>query len=92
MTNKVDRRLEALKELGAMLAESYRQKIAKGNVAGEEIPKHQASSHVKYEFEVFVNPHDPECDGLYTETVKIEHFIRNHKSHARKLIARKNAA
>jgi hypothetical protein len=32
---------------------------------------------------------DPECDGLYTETVKVDNFLRNLKSRERKSSMRK---
>ncbi len=89
MTVKVDRRLEALKELGAIIAEDYRRRLAEGTLGKPKRPQDQSEN--EYDFEVIANLHDPDCYGLYTETVRVENFLRNRKNHAKKLLLRKKA-
>ena len=88
MTLKIDNRLEALKELGAMIAEDYSRRMANGSKADAISLRHEADSESEDNFEVTILLHDPECDGLYTETVKVESFLRNRKYRANKLLSR----
>ena len=83
MIQKVDRRLEALKELGATIAEDFRRRAAnKTKAESERIPRKEDN------FEVTIRLHDPECNGMYTETVNVENFIRNRKARNNKLLMR----
>jgi hypothetical protein len=86
MAPKIDKRLEALKELGAMIAEDYSRRMANGHTIQADTIQHEADSESGYNFEVTIQIHDPDCDGLYTETVKVENFLRNKIS--RRLIGR----
>jgi hypothetical protein len=83
MPPKVDKRLEGLKELASMIAEAYRRQITgkDGAVAVRNNPKVPESDA---NIEVFVQRNDLQCGGLYTETVKVENFLRNLRSRARK--------
>ena len=88
MTPKVDHRLEALKELGAMIAADYRRRMANGFKAEADSKRYKADAESESNFEIVIRLHDPECDGLYTETVKVENFLRNRKYRAKKLLMR----
>lgn len=85
MAAKVDARMEALKELGAMIAENIRRRD-RASVAKF---KRRQQPEQEGNFEVIVQVQDPECDGLYTETVKVEYFLRNRKSRAKKLLQKR---
>lgn len=88
MIQKVDHRLEALKELGAMIAEDFRRRAAnKTKAESERIPRKE-DIEKEDNFEVTIRLHDPECNGMYTETVNVENFLRNHKARSKKLLMR----
>ena len=88
MIQKIDHRLEALKELGAMIAEDYRRRMANGiKTEAAGIPL-KTDIEKEDNFEVTIRFHDPECNGLYTETVNVENFLRNRKARSKKLLMR----
>jgi hypothetical protein len=86
MIQKVDRRLEALKELGAMIAEDFRRKPSNETKSESERIPHKEDIEKEDNFEVTIRLHDPECNGMYTETVNVENFIRNRKARTKKLL------
>jgi hypothetical protein len=88
MIQKIDHRLEALKELGAMIAEDYRRRMANGIKTEAARPPHKEDIEKEDNFEIIIRLHDPECNGLYTETVDVENFLRNHKARSKKLLMR----
>ncbi len=91
MTTEEDLRLEGLKELAAIFAENYRRRIANGAKTEADILGFEPDP-ISEDVEVLIQRHDPECAGLYTETVKVENFLRNRKYRAKKLLIRKNTA
>jgi hypothetical protein len=88
MIQKVDRRLEALKELGAMIAEDFRRKPSNETTTESERTPRKKDIEKEDNFEVTIRLHDPECNGMYTETVNVENFIRNRKARTKKLLMR----
>ncbi len=85
MTTQEDQRLEGLKELAAIFAENYRRRIANGAKTEADILSFEPDP-ISDDVEVMIQLHDPECNGLYTETVKVENFLRNRKYRAKKLL------
>ena len=83
MPPKVDKRLEGLKELASMIADAYRRQIT-GEDGATAVRNNPKKSESDANIEVFVQRNDPQCGGLYTETVKVENFLRNLKSRASK--------
>jgi len=76
MTLKVDNREEGLRELARMIAAAYRRRMCGECVAQESIKGNEEDSGDEEKIEVFVQWHDPECGGAYTETVKVEDILR----------------
>ena len=90
MTDKEDLRLEGLRELAAIFAENYRRRLANGAKTEAEILNFEPDPPSE-DIEVIVQMHDPEYGGLFTETVKVENFLRNRKYRTKKLQMRKNS-
>jgi hypothetical protein len=90
MTAKEDLRLEGLRELAAMIAENYRRQLAGASKTGVNIFNFEAAEESENDVDVTIQMHDPEYEGLYTETVKVENFLRNRKSRAKQLLKRQN--
>jgi hypothetical protein len=89
MTLKVDKREDGLRELAAMIAAAYRQGMTRESRTESAANIVQEDSCRKTSIAVLVKMQDPECDGLYTETVKVDNFLRNLKSRERKSSMRK---
>jgi hypothetical protein len=76
MTFKVDKREEGLRELARMIAAAYRRRMSGATVAEGSIKNNEEDCGDEDELEVFVQWHDPECGGAYTETVKVVDLLR----------------
>ena len=73
---KIDRREEGLRELARMIAAAYRRRMCREAVAQERIKGNEEDSGDEGEIEVFIQRHDPECGGAYTETVKVADLLK----------------
>ena len=84
MTPEVDKREEGLRELACMIAAAYRRRMT-----GETVePLTYSKSDEEYpisegEIVACIEPADSRSGCVYTETVKVENFIRNKVYHAR---------
>ena len=87
MTAKDDLRKEGLRDLASIIADNYKRRIAQGARTEADILNFEPDP-ISEHFEVTIQMRDPECDGLYTETVKVENFLRNRKYRAKKLLSR----
>ncbi len=78
MTPKINRREEGLRELASMIAAAYRRR-ATGEIIGPLSASGDYEKNTVSESEIIVRiePADPGPGFVYTETVRVENFIRN---------------
>ena len=83
MAPEIDRREEGLRELACMIAEAYRRR-ATGEIIRPLNASGSDESDIISEAEIIVRiePADSRTGLVYTETVRVEHFIRNKKRRA----------
>ena len=77
---------EGLKELASMIATSYRRRVSGENDIDSYSPANYDAALVFEENTAqCVYPEDHRHGGEYSETVKVENFLRRKVSHVRKL-------
>lgn len=78
MTPRINRREEGLKELASMIADAYRRR-ATGEIVGPLRASGDEDKNAINESEI-IKRIEPDGSGqgfVYTETVRVENFIRN---------------
>ena len=80
MAPKIDRREEGLRELAGMIADAYRRRMT-GEITSPLSDSEDDDSNTISEAEIIarIEPNDSGPGFVYTETVRVEHFIRNKK-------------
>jgi len=80
MAPKIDRREEGLKELAGMIADAYRRRMT-GEITSPLSDSEDDDSNTISEAEIVarIEPNSSGPGFVYTETVRVENFIRNKK-------------
>ena len=83
MAPKIDKREEGLRELAGMIADAYRRRMT-GEITSplSDSEDDDSSSIAESEIIARIEPNDSGSGFVYTETVRVEHFIRNKKRRA----------
>ena len=80
MAPKIDRHEEGLKELAGMIADAYRRRMT-GEITSPLSDSEDDDSNTISEAEIIarIEPNSSGAGFVYTETVRVENFIRNKK-------------
>ena len=84
MALKIDKRQDGLRELASMMAEAYRRRTTSELISPVNASESDDGNLIsEAEIIVRIEPADSRHGFVYTETVKVENFIRNKVYHAR---------
>ena len=80
MALKIDKREEGLRELAGMIADAYRRRMM-GEITSPLSASEDDNSNTISEAEIIarIEPNGSGPGFVYTETVRVENFIRNKK-------------
>ena len=80
MVAKIDKREEGLRELAGMIADAYRRRMT-GDITSPLNASEDNNSNTISEAEIIacIEPNSSGPGFVYTETVRVENFIRNKK-------------
>ena len=80
MAPKIDKREEGLRELAGMIADAYRRRMTGEIISPMNASKDDDSNPIS-EAEIIarIEPNSSGPGFVYTETVRVENFIRNKK-------------
>ena len=80
MAPKIDKREDGLRELASMMAEAYRRRTTSELISPVNASESDDGNLIsEAEIIVRIEPADSQPGFVYTETVKVENFIRNKK-------------